>query len=95
MAAADVGRLRILLTAFEAAATPPVLWPGAPAAVAGEVAAEAMEVVQTGDISGTARRAPCRRCPRRGSPRGIHDGGYEEPRGRWIPLFVARLLVER
>ncbi|NYF58565.1 hypothetical protein [Micromonospora purpureochromogenes] len=41
MAAADVGRLRVLLTAFEAAATPPVDGPGAPAAVAGEVAAEA------------------------------------------------------
>ncbi|MER7334823.1 MULTISPECIES: hypothetical protein [unclassified Micromonospora] len=56
-ATADVGRLWVLLTAFEGAATPPFDGPGAPAAVAGEVAAEATEVVRTGDISGTGRRA--------------------------------------
>lgn len=74
-----------LLTAFEAADTPPVDGPQATAAVAGEVAAEATGVVQTGDISGTARRAALPMAP---APRVSHDGGYEEPRGRWIALFV-------
>ncbi|MEU5943139.1 hypothetical protein ABZ807_29150 [Micromonospora sp. NPDC047548] len=57
MAAAEVGRLRALLDAIEAAPAPPAAGSGgATAAVGGEVAA-ATEVIQTGDISGTARRA--------------------------------------
>ncbi|MEV4483074.1 hypothetical protein [Micromonospora coxensis] len=51
MAAGDVGRLRALLAAIEDAAGPDV-----GAAVEGAVTTEATEVIQTGDISGTARR---------------------------------------
>ncbi|MEV0810474.1 hypothetical protein [Micromonospora sp. NPDC050200] len=58
LAADDVGRLRALLDAIEAAPAPPAAGSGgATAAVGGEVAADATEVIQTGDISGTARPA--------------------------------------
>ncbi|TDC75809.1 hypothetical protein E1193_24930 [Micromonospora sp. KC606] len=52
LAAEEAGRLRALLEAIEAAAVPPA----GGAAAGGEVTPEATEVVQTGDISGTARR---------------------------------------
>ncbi|TDB76704.1 hypothetical protein [Micromonospora sp. KC723] len=51
MAVEEAGRLRALLEAIEAAAGPT-----ADGTVGGEEAAEATEVVQTGDIAGTARR---------------------------------------
>ncbi|MEU5790532.1 hypothetical protein ABZ754_22750 [Micromonospora purpureochromogenes] len=58
LAADDVGRLRTLLTAIDADATRPADGSGdATATAGGAVAAEATEVIQTGDVSGTAHRA--------------------------------------
>ncbi|MEH0986154.1 hypothetical protein [Micromonospora sp. CPCC 205556] len=57
LAADDVGRLRELLTAIEIAAAAPADGPGTGAAAGCAAPVEATEVVRTGDISGTARRA--------------------------------------
>ncbi|MGK5444470.1 hypothetical protein ACSNN7_21980 [Micromonospora sp. URMC 105] len=58
LATDEVSRLRALLAAIDADPAPPASGSGgATAAVGGEAAAEATEVIQTGDISGTASRA--------------------------------------